>query len=961
MDDKDAQLRGKLEDLFSDLSKSIQAEAGAQRAAPLKSTPERTPGADRQLAGQPLAALRTLAENATDAILLSDLAGRVTFSNRVCCDLLGYNYVQKEMVGLETTALWPDEERVRLTGEVLPQALAGEWHGRIMQRRKDGSLVRASLTIFPVPDEQEQPIAVVTIIRDLTEHKQAEETLVQERSLLRTLIDNLPDLIYVKDSQSRFVIANQAQARLLGGTTPDDLLGKTDFDFFPHELAQKYYSDEQGILQSGQPQISLEEPTVDPAGNKKWLATTKVPLRDSNGQITGFVGVGRDITGRKQAEEALRESEEKYRTILENMQEGYFEVDLAGNFTFFNDALYRILGYPRDELMGRNNREYMDAENAKAVYRLFNEVYRTKRPSPTFNYEVFRKDGTKRSIEVSVSLMTDSTGEPVGFHGIVRDITERKQAEEALRESEEKYRTILENMREGYFEVDPTGNFTFLNDALGRILGYPRDELMGMNNREYMDAENAKAVYRVFNEIYRTRRPSPTFNYEVFSKDRTRRSVEVSASLMTDSTGEPIGFHGIMHDITERMRAEKMLERRAMQLQTAAEVSRAANSILTIDELLPQVVNLVRARFDLYYAGLFLVDEIGQWAVLRAGTGEAGRKMLETGHKLEVGGASMIGWCIANQKARIALDVGKEATRFSNPLLPLTRSEMALPLVSRDRVIGAMTIQSDQPVAFTQEDINVLQTMADQTANAIENARLFEQTRAAHQQAEVHLREMQMLQQVIQAASSTLDLERVLDALFNVLAQQMGFTFIVLNLIDESANELRTVRATGLARGMNGLVRPLDQMQNDIVLQVARKGQIEVIDGWDDRFDREVYEREGHAALVRAFVPLLLQEKPIGALEAGYNRQERAVITPEEVRLLGILASQIAVAIGNVRLFEAAQRRATREQLSAAVMTRMRETLDIDTVLQTAIREIGDAMGIAEVEVRLAPSAASRQ
>jgi len=220
---------------------------------------------------------------------------------------------------------------------------------------------------------------------------------------------------------------------------------------------------------------------------------------------------------------------------------------------------------------------------------------------------------------------------------------------------------------------------------------------------------------------------------------------------------------------------------------------------------------------------------------------------------------------------------------------------------------------------------------------------------------------MQMLQQVIQAASSTLDLERVLDALFNVLAQQMGFTFIVLNLIDESANELRTVRATGLARGMNGLVRPLDQMQNDIVLQVARKGQIEVIDGWDDRFDREVYEREGHAALVRAFVPLLLQEKPIGALEAGYNRQERAVITPEEVRLLGILASQIAVAIGNVRLFEAAQRRATREQLSAAVMTRMRETLDIDTVLQTAIREIGDAMGIAEVEVRLAPSAASRQ
>jgi adenylate cyclase len=244
--------------------------------------------------------------------------------------------------------------------------------------------------------------------------------------------------------------------------------------------------------------------------------------------------------------------------------------------------------------------------------------------------------------------------------------------------------------------------------------------------------------------------------------------------------------------------------------------------------------------------------------------------------------------------------------------------------------------------------------MADQMASAIENAQLFEQTLAARQQAEVRLREMQMLQQVIQAASGTLDLERVLDALFDVLAQQMGFTFIALNLIDELANEVRTVRAAGLARRMNGVVRPLSQMQNDIVIDVARKGQIEVIDGWDDRFSREIFEREGHAALVRAFVPLLLREKAIGTLEAGYSRQERAIITPEEVRLLGSLASQVAVAVENVRLFEASQRRATQERLTAAVSARMRETLDIDTVLQTAIREIGDAMGITEVEVRLA-------
>jgi len=121
------------------------------------------------------------------------------------------------------------------------------------------------------------------------------------------------------------------------------------------------------------------------------------------------------------------------------------------------------------------------------------------------------------------------------------------------------------------------------------------------------------------------------------------------------------------------------LGNRALQFQTATEVSRAASSILSLDELLPQTVELIRNRFNLYYTGLFLLDEARQQAVLRAGTGEAGQKMLKAGHKLEIGGASMIGWCAANGKARIALDVGEEAAHFSNPLLPKTRSEMALP------------------------------------------------------------------------------------------------------------------------------------------------------------------------------------------------------------------------------------------------------------------------------------------
>ena len=172
-----------------------------------------------------------------------------------------------------------------------------------------------------------------------------------------------------------------------------------------------------------------------------------------------------------------------------------------------------------------------------------------------------------------------------------------------------------------------------------------------------------------------------------------------------------------------------------------------------------------------------------------------------------------------------------------------------------------MTIQSIDPAAFTFEDIPVYQTMADQVSNAIENARLFEQTSLARRQAEARLRDMQIMQRISSAVSDTFDLEKVVDALFTALQQDMEFTFIALHIIDETLREMRTVRAVGLAQGINGLARPLEQMKNDILLDVVAQGAVEVIDGWDDRFDKEIFEREGHGALVRAFIPLLLRGK----------------------------------------------------------------------------------------------------
>jgi CheY-like chemotaxis protein len=233
-------------------------------------------------------------------------------------------------------------------------------------------------------------------------------------------------------------------------------------------------------------------------------------------------------------------------------------------------------------------------------------------------------------------------------------------------------------------------------------------------------------------------------------------------------------YHALRSEISNALQGALLVEQvehRALQLHTAAQVSSVISSILSADDLCKQTVELVRQRFNLYYTGLFLIDRSGQqtgqanrWAVLKAGTGEAGRQMMANGHKLEIGSNSMIGRCIIEKKARAASNIGTETIHFNNPLLPATRSELALPLIARGEVLGAMTVQSGQEAAFTDEDVTVLQTMADQLANALNNAELFDEVqknaielRSAKEAADAAKEQAEKARQEAETANRTLE------------------------------------------------------------------------------------------------------------------------------------------------------------------------------------------------------------
>jgi len=301
--------------------------------------------------------------------------------------------------------------------------------------------------------------------------------------------------------------------------------------------------------------------------------------------------------------------------------------------------------------------------------------------------------------------------------------------------SEARYRSLLENIPTTTYinSTDANAITEYVSPQIEKLLGYPRDDFL-KDPLLWTKIIHPDDAPKVLDESRRTSETQETFEmeYRIIAQDKSVVWVRDEAILVRNDQGKPLYWLGVWTDITSRKQAENeqadlisVMTKRNIQLQTAADVSRAASSILDINILLPNVVELIRNHFDYYYVGIFLVSDDREWALLSAATSEMGRRMIESAYRLKVEESSMIGWCIRHGEARIALDVGEDAVRFVNPHLPLTRSEIALPLIARGTVIGAMTIQSDLPAAFSRVDITALQTMADQVANTIENARLF--------------------------------------------------------------------------------------------------------------------------------------------------------------------------------------------------------------------------------------------
>lgn len=392
----------------------------------------------------------------------------------------------------------------------------------------------------------------------LLQPRDGKEAFHKTREMLDLVIDNIPQLIFWKDKNLKYLGCNQKFASINNIDDPALIVNMTDQELnWPKTNLSQIQRSERQVIQDDKSE-SLIESWILPNKEKTWFEINRIPLHDYKNEVMGVLSTYNDITEHIISGQKLRESEEKYRSILENIQEGYYEVDLDGAFTFFNESLCNITGYLRHELLGMNYKDITDDKSRETIYEIFNNVYKTGIGQTYSQFEFFNKDKEKVYIDTSVYLRTDSEGKKLGFYGIVRDISDKYTLEQKLKQSEEKYRLISENAYDLISILNQDLKFEYANNQPWMsTLGYTSEEIVNESVLSFVHPEDKKRSIKAM--VDGLEKGQAFLETRIRHKDGRWVWIEVKGNVFTDKDGN---IKGILmgRDITERKVAEQKIK-----------------------------------------------------------------------------------------------------------------------------------------------------------------------------------------------------------------------------------------------------------------------------------------------------------------------------------------------------------------------------------------------------------------
>jgi PAS domain S-box-containing protein len=484
--------------------------------------------------------------------------------------ITGYN--EEETIGktsLEMNIWYDSTDRNKFIKELLAKSEVKNYEARFLA--KDGTILygligATIIDLVGVPH-------ILSVIRDITLRKQAEEALIHERYLIEAVMNNLPYHIYFKDLESRFIRINKSHALSFGLTEPDQAIGKTDFDFFTAEHAREAFEDEQTIIRTGNP-LRKEEKLTWENRSSTWSSTIKMPLQDKGGKIIGTFGISRDITEQKKSEEQLF----LLANALKSINEAVSITDMEDKVLFLNKAFLETYGFTEGELREEPISIIRSPNNPSEIV---NEILpATLRGGWIGELLNRKKDGTEFPVLLSTAVINNSRGEATAMIGVANDITESRKTQNALRHSEERFRSVTESASDAIITIDEKENIIGWNNGAEKVFGYKEDEIRGKSLNLLIHSDYREQQFRVIELLKQgggKYLKGKTVEVGGLRKNGLVFPVELSFSSWKTSEGQ--FYTGILRDITKRKRTE-------LENQVIYEITRGVTATSHLDELL---------------------------------------------------------------------------------------------------------------------------------------------------------------------------------------------------------------------------------------------------------------------------------------------------------------------------------------------------------------------------------------
>ncbi|MEN3186247.1 MAG: PAS domain-containing protein [Atribacterota bacterium] len=505
---------------------------------------------------------RLILENAPSVIALKDHQSRFLWTSAFHLQIMGVSRLE-DVVGKtdfdffpqeEAQGFYRDEQEIIATGKPVVNKVE-KAHFR------DGTIHWMLTTKVPVKDENGEIVGILILARDITEWKEAEEKLDLERRFLLTVLNTIPDAVYVKDTKHRFVLLNEACAKHLGFSSPQEVIGKTDFDLHPPELARYYWEEEEKILNTRGAEINVEREVDDfSAGAKRqiWVLVHKVPVYDEHGRVVALLGINRDITERKEMEKAFLFERNLLRSIINAVPDHVYVKDRDHRFVLVNEADAKHHGFASPEdMVGKTDFDLHPPELARHYWEDEERIIQTGEVLLNDEHLVYDfSTGEKRAIWISTNKVPlyDDRGNIAGMVGVNRDITGRKEIEEALRASEREKDLILNALQEQVTYYNPDFQIIWVNQAVLRNFGLSPQKVIGRRCYEVIEGRSAPCPGCAVAKAFKSGKPEEgevtAYNGTIWHQ---------KAYPILDENGKAFRVVEISVDITERKKAEEQI------------------------------------------------------------------------------------------------------------------------------------------------------------------------------------------------------------------------------------------------------------------------------------------------------------------------------------------------------------------------------------------------------------------